>query len=140
MAVIGYSVHGIDLKGGITLKAAGLVAADTSETGVFLGRGFFLIRIVNSAVEIASNDEIYNMAIEASTTSGGSTWKKIGNYLFSCLEANGGEGDSSEAEDVAFGIFNPYAGEVRVSTYVAGTIATGINSIVTAFPVTVVPH
>jgi len=139
MAVIGYAVHNLDLKNPITLKAAGLVAADTNETGVFLGRGFYVIRIVNSAVEIASNDEIYEMAIEASTTSGGSTWKKIGGYLFSCLEANGGEGDSSEAEDVVIGVFNPYPGEVRVSTYVAGTIATGINSIVTAFPISEVP-
>lgn len=136
MASTSYAAHGIDLKNGLSLKAAGLIAADTNGSGVTVGRGLFLIRVKTTAVEIASNDEIYNLAIEANTAAATSTWKSLGpNVVLSCLEANGGQGDSDDALDIVFAVFNPYDYQIRYSLYVAGSIATGANFTVDAYPV-----
>ena len=70
------SVHNLHLPSGhgIALKAAGLVAADTAETGVFIGRGLFLLNIVWTACEIATGDEFYNIQVQFNTAAASSTW------------------------------------------------------------------
>lgn len=137
MAATAYRAHGLkDFKGGIELKAAALVAADTAETGVYLGKGLYMIRVVVSTIEIVDNDELYNITLESNTVAAASTWKKLpGQILLGALEINGGDGDSGATHDFVFAVYNPADDQVRVNTLVDGTIATGCNFSVTAYPV-----
>ena len=132
-------VHGIDFgSGGVVLKAAGLVAADTAETGVFLGRGWHVINLVWTACEAATNDEFYNVQFQANTAAATSTWLDLPNVAFGDTLLLGGAAETSATGDMAFAIFNPYDYQVRVNTWVTGTIATGMNFAVTAYPINVV--
>jgi hypothetical protein len=136
MADTVYKAHGLkDFEGGIALKAAGLIAADTASAGVYLGRGTYLIRVVWTACEVASGDELYNITIEGNTSGATSTWKKLGGQLFLGANAvNGGDGDAPATGDEVFTVYNPGDYQVRVNTFVNGTIATGCNFSVTAYP------
>ena len=115
------------------LKAAGLVAASTDGTIVDLGDGLvdaFLVIDV-TAVEIASGNEIYTISLEGSNVaamSSGSVClaKKVFGNLVVPMDA----ALSAPGRYVV-----PFRNEeggatfryVRLSTLVAGTIATGIN-------------
>ena len=121
--------------GGVTLKSAGLVAADTSETAVELGKGIYRIVITTTAVEIASDDELYVVELEANTRNAESTYYTIGTVaVLGALQATGRDTDSSNAESYETIVDNPYDYKVRVRTYVNGTIATGANFSVVAYP------
>lgn len=129
------STHGVDLKNGQTLKAAALVAATTAETGVTLGRGWFIVRVLATAVEIASNDELYIIDLEANTVAADTTWKSIApSMAMGATEMVASAGDALGTEDIVFAVFNPYDYQVRVKTWVSGTIATGANFSVAAYP------
>lgn len=132
MAVAVYTY--MDLKNGLALKAAALVAADTAETGVEVNRGWMMIEIVWTACEIASGDEFYNVQIQFNTRAATSTWLDGPNVAFGNAALLGGAAATAATGRMVFGVFNPYDYQARVNTWVTGTIATGMNFAVNAFP------
>lgn len=123
----------------LILKDAGLVAASAAGTVssvakvAHLGDGRVDARLVLdvSAIEIASNDELYAVAIQGSTSSTfASGIEELAVVNLGAAEVVGGDIDSAAGRfEVPFstekaGVIYPY---VRVYTTVSGTIATGIN-------------
>lgn len=117
----------------LALKAAGLVAASADGSILDLGAGFVegYIVIDVSAVEVATGDEIYTISLEGSNvaamTSGSVCLaKKVFGNLVVPMDAA-----LSAAGRYVIPFTNAEAGTtyryVRLSTLVAGTIATGIN-------------
>lgn len=117
----------------LSLKAAGLVAASADGTILDLGAGLvdgYLV-IDASAIEIDSGNEIYTVSLEGSNvaamTSGSVCLaKKVFGNLVVPMDAA-----LSAAGRYVVPFRNEEAGTnyryVRLSTLVAGTIATGIN-------------
>ncbi len=117
----------------LSLKAAGLIAASTDGTILDLGDGLvdgFLV-IDLTACEIASGDERYTVSLEGSDVaamSSGSVClaKKVFGNLVVPMDAA-----LSASGRYVVPFRNEEGGEtfryVRLSTLVAGTIATGIN-------------
>ena len=117
----------------LALKAAGLVAASADGTIVDLGEGLvdgFLVIDV-TAVEIASGNEIYTISLEGSNVSAMSSGsvclaKKVFGNLVVPMDAA-----LSASGRYVIPFRNEEGGNtfryVRLSTLVAGTIATGIN-------------
>jgi len=132
------ATFGLDYgSGGVAMKAAALVAADTAETGVFLGRGWFAVRIVWTACEVATGDEMYNVEFQANTAAVTGTWLELGNMSFGASATPlGGAVATAATGEQWLAFFNPYDNQVRVNTWVAGTIATGFNFSVDAYPLT----
>lgn len=117
----------------LSLKAAGLVAASADGSILDLGAGFVegYIVIDASAIEIDSGNEIYTVSLEGSNVaamSSGSVClaKKVFGNLVVPMDAA-----LSAAGRYVIPFTNAEAGTtyryVRLSTLVAGTIATGIN-------------
>ena len=117
----------------LELKAAGLVAASADGSILDLGAGLVEGNLVidASAIEVATGDEIYTISLEASNvaamTSGSVCLaKKVLGNLVVPMDA---------AASTAGRYVVPFRNEengtvfryVRLSTLVAGTIATGIN-------------
>lgn len=132
MAVETYTYE--DLKNGLALKAAGLIAADTAETGVFIGRGWQIIEIVWTACEIATGDEFYNVQFQFNTLAATTTWVDGPNVAFGNAALLGGAAATAATGRMLLAIFNRKDYQVRVNTWVTGTIATGFNYAVNAFP------
>jgi hypothetical protein len=125
-----------DMIGGTELKAAGLVAADTNHTAVEVGTCAFAVRMAWTACEVASSDELYHVIVEANTEAATSTWTKIGHLA--CLGAaavTGGVTATAATGEIKAAFYNPYDYQIRLATYVNGTIATGINFSAKMFPV-----
>ena len=126
--------------GGIVLKAAGLVAADTAETGVIVDKGAFCVQMDWTACEIGTGDEFYNVTVEAEDSAGVYTRLGVLNIL-GAAAVTGGEGDAPPSGSVKAGFNNPYVkstgSKVRVKCWVNGTIATGLNYSATLFPLDV---
>lgn len=125
-----------DMIGGIELKAAGLVAADTNHTAVEVGTCAFAVRLAWTACEVASNDELYHILVEANTEAATTTWTRIGHLA--CLGASqvtGGVTATAATGEIVAGFYNPNNYQIRLSTYVNGTIATGINFSAKMFPI-----
>ena len=117
----------------LELKAAGLVAASADGSIVDLGEGLVdgFIVIDVTAVEIASGNEIYTISLEGSNVaamSSGSVClaKKVFGNLVVPMDAA-----LSASGRYVIPFRNEEGGStfryVRLSTLVAGTIATGIN-------------
>lgn len=117
----------------LALKAAGLVAASADGSILDLGDGLVdgYVVIDLTACEIATGDEIYTVSLEGSNvaamTSGSVCLaKKVFGNLVVPMDAA-----LSTAGRYAIPFRNEEAGTVyryvRLSTLVAGTIATGIN-------------
>jgi hypothetical protein len=117
----------------LLLKAAGLVASTTTESTILdLGSGLvdgYLVLDV-SAIEVASNDEIYLVCLEGSNVAAMSS----GSVTLAQIEL--GNATAPADADTGTGRFVvPFRNEqngtiyryVRIYTEVAGTIATGIN-------------
>lgn len=121
------------------MKDAGLVAADAaaqvggSDKIVNLGagpvEGHLIIDV--TAIEIASNDEVYKISLQGSSKSDfADTIEDLAILELGAAEVIGGDQDSETGRyKVPFrtdknGTIYPY---VRVYTDVTGTIATGIN-------------
>jgi hypothetical protein len=117
----------------LLLKAAGLVASTTTESTILdLGSGLvdgYLVLDV-SAVEVASNDEIYLVCLEGSNVAAMTS----GSVTLAQIEL--GNATAPADADTGTGRFVvPFRNEqngtiyryVRIYTEVAGTIATGIN-------------
>jgi len=118
---------------GLLLKAAGLLAASADGTIIDLGAGFVKGNVVIdlSACEIATGDEIYTVSLEGSNvaamTSGSACLaKKVFGNLVVPMDAA-----LSAAGRYVIPFRNEEGGTlyryVRLSTLIAGTIATGIN-------------
>lgn len=117
----------------LLLKATGLLASSTDSTIIDLGEGLvdgFVVLDV-SAVEIASGNEIYTVSLEGSNVAAmdsGSVClaKKVFGNLVVPMDAA-----LSDAGRYVIPFRNEEGGTifryVRLSTLVAGTIATGIN-------------
>lgn len=133
------ATYGIDYgSGGVALKAAGLVAADTAETGVFLGRGWHAIRIAWTACEVATGDELYNVTFQANTQASATYQDLQAGVAFGAATALGGAAATAATGEMWTAIFNPLDNLVRVNTFVGGTIATGMNFTVDAYPINVI--
>jgi hypothetical protein len=117
----------------LELKAAGLVAATTTETTILdLGAGLVDANLVLdvSAVEVASGDEKYTIHIEGSNVAAMTSGSVSLAAIFM--------GNTTAPMDAATGTGRfvvPFRNEqngtvyryIRIYTLVAGTIATGIN-------------
>ena len=119
--------------GAVALKAAGLIITETNETAVYVGKGKMRIVTNITAIEVASNNELYISVIEANTRGATSTWKEV-----LTLFARGAKevtdraaDDAADEEEII--VDNPYDFNVRVTTYVIGSISTGINYTVDAY-------
>lgn len=122
--------------GAQTMKAAALVAADADHTAIEVGTASFAIRMPWTACEIASNDELYVVKLKANTRAADTTWVEIGTiFVGGATEVTGGSGDTAATGEVWAGFRNPYDYQVRASTYVNGTIATGINFGLELYPI-----
>jgi hypothetical protein len=121
--------------GGVTLKAAALVAASEQTTGVIVGKGIYKVVVETTAVEIATGDECYIIDIEANTADTTATWIRLATVA--CLGAATPTGRATGAIAantlIAF-VENPYDYQLRVNLSVIGTIATGINYSVKLYP------
>jgi len=133
----------------LEFKDAGLVASsaaatvDSAAKVVDLGTGFFKADLVIdvTAIEVASADESYKIAVELSDASGfssGTEWERCA-IVLGDASINGGDTDNTTGRYIlsfdnrmADGTTYRYA---RVYTTVAGTIATGINYTAFAAPV-----
>lgn len=125
----------------LQLKDAGLVAADAAaQVGgtnriVDLGDGIFhgVVMFNATAVEIADNDELYEVYLQGSTKSDfADTIVNLAMYPFGALEAMAANAD----QDVGVGVhYLPFINMqddtiyryVRLFTDVTGTVGTGIN-------------
>jgi hypothetical protein len=124
------------MLGATVLKAAGLVAADTNHSAVLVGHGPFAIRAAWTANEIASNDELYIVVVEANTLAATTTWTQIGVLLVTgATEVIGGVADGAATGAVKQGFINPYDYQIRLATYVNGALASGFNYSADLFPI-----
>jgi len=123
----------------LELKDAGLVAADaaaqvdSAAKVIDLGTGLaeFDVVVDVSAIEIASNDERYEIHLELSNSSSFASGSVDGGVLIlGALEVIQGDTDSTTGRYV-FRVRNLINGTIyryaRIFTDVSGTIATGIN-------------
>lgn len=114
--------------GALSLKAAGLITADGTATAVEIGKGKYRIVLTTTAVEIASNNELYVVELEANTRNTTTTWYTIGTLaVLGAKEVTGRDTDTADAGVYEIIVDNPYDYQVRVRYYVNGTIATGCN-------------
>ncbi len=122
--------------GGVTLKAAGLIAADTNSTAVFLGKGKFRVVTTWTACEVGDGDELYHICLDADTLAAAATYYEIATIAVlgaatpTGRDAADTDGDGSKEIIVD----NPYDSNVRVRTCVNGTVSTGCNFSVIAYP------
>lgn len=124
------------MPGAIPLKAAALIAADTDHLEVTVGHGPFCVRAAWTAAEIVSNDELYVCKVFANTLAAPTTWTEIGTlFVLGATEVTGGAGDAAATGAIKAGFMNPYDYEVRLSTFVNGTIATGLNFSADLYPI-----
>lgn len=128
--------------GTLILKDAGLVAvsgaatvggqAKVADVGAGLVNAELVVDV--SAIEIASNDELYTIAVQGSDTSDFSTGSPVIEDLVVLIlgasEVVGGNQDTASGR-LILPFHNEKAGTVfpylRVYTTVAGAVATGIN-------------
>lgn len=131
MAIATWSPDG--KLGAVALKAAGLVKTTTNETAVFVGKGKMRIVTNITAIEVASNNELYIAVLEVNDRNATTTWREVATlFARGALEVTGRSADDAADEEEVI-IDNPYDYNIRVTTYVVGSIATGINFTVDAY-------
>lgn len=125
----------------LKMKDAGLVASSAAaqvdgsakvlDVGTARFEGKLIIDI--TAIEVASSDESYRVAIEGATASGFSSGTEIelASMLFGDASVHGGDTDTATGRyELPFNNIGadgtPYR-YLRVYTTVGGTVATGIN-------------
>jgi len=129
----------------LSLKAAGLVAATAAgslvlDLGAGLVEGNALIDV--TALEIASNDEKYDIVIQLSPDAAFGTAGNIQDTSSLSLSAKEVKVTDSDKDDTTGRYILPVSNEVagtvyrymRIYTVVAGAIATGINYSATLCP------
>jgi len=125
---------------GLVLKAAGLIAASAASATVIdlgsasaIAKGEMVIEV--TALEIASNDEIYDIVLQGSTVAAFATDTAITELCAINLSAAEVKRTDCNKDDAIGRYVVPFTNEqagtiyryLRVYTVVAGTIATGIN-------------
>lgn len=128
----------LTLDDDLALKAAGLIAASAAvatilDLGAGLVEGNILIDV--TALEIASNDETYQIVMQFSPDSDFGTAANIQDGMQLSLSASELKTTDSDKDDVIGRYILPMSNEIggtlyrymRLYTIVAGTIATGIN-------------
>jgi hypothetical protein len=152
MSVLGVKVRpGGTFDADLEFKDAGLVASsaaatvDSSAKIVDVGTGHFkgMMIIDVSALEIASNDEIYDIVIQGSSDSDFGTDTNIADLCALNLSAaevkrtDCNKDDSTGRYKLYFDNENDgtYYRYLRVYTVVTGTVATGINYTAWATPI-----
>ena len=123
----------------LAMKDAGLVAASAAATvsgaakiaNVGNGRVDGRLVVDVTAIELASNDELYAVAIQGSTKANfADTIEELAVVNMGAAEVLGGDVDSTVGRyevpfsNVKAGVTYPY---LRVYTTVGGAVATGIN-------------
>jgi hypothetical protein len=117
----------------LEMKAAGLIAVSTDGDILDIGAGLFdgFLVVDMSACEVASGDEIYTVSVEGSTIAAMTSTsvclaKKVFGNLVVPMDAA-----LSAAGRYVIPFRNEEGGTIyryiRLSTLVAGTVATGIN-------------
>lgn len=114
------------------MKAAGLVAASADGNIIDLGEGLFdgFLVLDVSAIEVAGGDEIYTISVEGSSVAAMTSLsvclakKVLGNVVVPMDNATGIGRFVVPFRNEENGVLKRY---VRLSTLVAGAIATGIN-------------
>lgn len=136
MALITFAPQNIG-NGGRVLKAAGLVESTAANaTPVEVGKGAIEFVVTVSALEIASNDELYVLAFECNTKAAPTVWKTMGLPLvLGCEEKMALIGDSVTGT-FKVTLDNPGDYQVRDKVFISGTIAGGggINYAVKMYP------
>jgi len=127
-----WAIGGLELAAAATAHAS---AATTTGTSVFAGRGLYWISVVATAIEIASDDEIYGITIEANTAAATTTYEVIGRLTLGCLQKNGIAFDD-EAGTYGFAVYNASDYQIRYKLVAAGSIGgTGITCGIHAYPI-----
>lgn len=115
----------------VAASAAGTVASAAKVANVGEGRVDARLVLDVTAIEVASNDELYSVAIQGSTSASfASGIEELAVVNLGAAEVIGGDSDSTVGRyeipfsNVKAGVTYPY---LRVYTTVAGTVATGIN-------------
>lgn len=114
------------------MKAAGLVAASADGSIIDLGEGLFdgFLVLDVTAIEVAGGDEIYTVSVEGSSVAAMTSLsvclakKVLGNVVVPMDNATGVGRFVVPFRNEDNGVLKRY---VRLSTLVAGAIATGIN-------------
>lgn len=123
---------------GLTLKAAGLIAASAAGSVIAdLGAGLIKgeVQIDVTALEIDTNDEIYDIVLQLSSDSDFGTDTNIRDRCSLTLCAAEVQRSDANSDSVVGRYFLPFDNEMastkyryaRIYTVVAGTIASGIN-------------
>lgn len=121
--------------GGVTLRSAAAVTADATATAVEIGKGKFRVVTTWTTCEVDNNDELYHITLEANKRSATSTWYEIGTLaVLGDSVATGRDTDQTSTGAIEVIIDNPYDYQVRVRSYVNGTVATGCSLSVIAYP------
>ena len=121
--------------GGLELRASAAAGADATADAVEIGKGKYRIVTTWTGCEVDDNDELYVITLEANTRYATSTWYEIGVLaVLGDSVATGRDTDNSSTGSVEIIVDNPYDYQVRVRTYVNGTITTGVTYSVTAYP------
>lgn len=144
-----YQNHDFTLDASLQLKDAGLIAATAATTVggsakvINLGSAKYqkgAVVIDTSAVEVASNDELYEIQLQGSETEAFSTAYELASKQLGAFEVTGNAVDTAPVgrhvlyfDNVAHTSGTVAGGDakpmqyLRLRTVVAGTVATGIN-------------
>lgn len=127
-----YDVDLIAKDAGLVAASAGAEVSSAAKiitVGEAVFKGVLVVDV--SAIEIASNDELYTIMVQGSTSpTFASDVQNLAGLPLGATEVNGGAVDSTTGRyEIPFineqdGVCYPY---LRAYTLVAGTIATGIN-------------
>lgn len=118
---------------GIALRAAGATDVNEDGTAVIVGKGTYNIVTTITALEVASNDEMYIVKIQANTKSDTSTWYDIGIVFAGGAKEITGEAADDVADEHVQPVTNPYDYQIRTHMTLSGSVATGINFTCTAY-------
>lgn len=137
MADIAFQTAQPTPNGGVSLKAAGLIAASAANaTPVRLGAGSYFAEIKWTACEIASNDELYVITLEADSKATNGTYKVLTALAaFGATEVLASAGDTPATGTIRIGFDMKQDADIRDSWFVSGTVATGMNATIKIFPV-----
>lgn len=125
----------------LVMKSAGLIAASAAvatviDAGPGVGKRYGKVVIDVTALEIASNDEIYDIVVQGSSDSGFGTAGNIVELAQLSLSAKEEKRTDCDRDDGTGRRFLMFSNEdedgtplryIRLYTVVDGTIATGIN-------------
>lgn len=116
-----------NMPGSISLKSAGAVTTSTNGTAAYAGKGKYLVKLVVSALDVDTANDLYMIKIQANTADATTTWLDVSPKMALGHSTATGDSASDEADTVYWIIDNPYDHQLRVRTIIVGTVTTGIN-------------